>query len=253
MRKVTGDTLDWCRICGKWVHRKDLVRQRRPELNLVGQNLFTYSNYNATLWSCTATDGGKTSQTPRGQYLKIVYDESSSPTHTLTGGTQTWTGSGTFSSGSVDVSAYSTYVVSARVGTRQDEEYPLLTVVVKADSATLATWTIRGGSNRVFGTGSTLSLADPSSVVFSFVVSSSLDPDDDFNWWIDEMQLEGNASKPGQYKLTTGSAVTVTSDTMVWEVTTVCPVCRTKHNRLVDTSGETVLPPEVIRTNIEAP
>ena len=60
---------------------------------------------------------------------------------------------------------------------------------------------------------------DPSVVVgFYITVTGS-------NWWADRMQLEKNATVPGQFVKTSGSTVSNTTDQTLMTQRKVCPNC----------------------------
>ena len=232
---------DSCDVCGRDVHRKDLVRTQVRFLNAHGSNYFLTSSYNSSYWNCNATDKGNLACGPTdGGRVKVSFDN----TVTEALGAQTWSGTGKVmrSTSAVDASTWTTFVVSAEVGPwftwsagdsefdggheAQTAELSITMGLCDSDGnnkTSERTWTGLRTQQRVWCSVTVADIASPlsSSAVYVYwtvtVTGSGY-------WYIDSMQIEKNATSPGTFKPTAGAAVDIT-DTKSMAVRKVCPNC----------------------------
>lgn len=221
--------LSRCDVCGRKTHRSDLVLQSQETKEVAGNNYFTYSSYSTSGWIGFATDAGKTSA---GTGCGLYMDTPGLSTTTmeqpdLLGGVQTWTGTGSVcATVAVDASAGTNICVSAWVGAKQDNTSPSMTVAMGFCNASYAiltterTWTLTN-SQRVWFTTPVASItsADPAALRVYFTITNT------GSWWIDEMQFELDATKPGEFVETTGAAK-VSTGSRVYHSKKVCKQCR---------------------------
>ena len=220
-----------CDVCGRPTHIKDLVIQNQEGLALEGENKFLYSAYDSTKWSCTATDGGATSYGPYcGLYMNTPGLSSTTVEQpTLLGGVQTWSGNGVLRTITTATSASgdTNICISAMAGVKQDETAADITIVMGLCNSGYTvlepqkTWTFTGGHKRIWFTvpvASLLSLSSSALFAYFDVTCSG-------EWWICEMQWE-DATKPGTFIETSGTAVTNTADSRKYSAHKVCKRCR---------------------------
>ena len=223
--EVTGRRLDRCDMCGRKTHRYDLVMQAQDELLSIASNNFLYSSYNSTFWTCSSTDAGVISWGPRETH-RYAITEGATPSTAVSGGIQTWTGSGTFrSSTAVDASSWTNLVFSCHVGAHQTNTTPTFTVVMGfcdsggTSKTTERTWTVNG-SKRIWFTKAISGISGPSTLYCYLTVTNV------GSWWVDKLQLEKNATVPGTFATTIGTAINRTTEQRVTRVHKVCPECR---------------------------
>jgi hypothetical protein len=248
--------LDRCDLCGKKIHKKDLVytnvRYNRPQ----GMNYFTYSRYNSALWSMTnlTATGSYDGFGPNdhGNRVKVGHGAAygSYETTTEQGGAPTFTfdetsesGEGkVYTSSAVDCSTWTSLVFGLYIGPYHDNrvgsdydsavETSTMTVAIGVGASSgVKTQTLRTVTGVKSGrhVWAKLNLADlnaaitDSTVYFWVSITFSPTPTGDFKIWFDWMQLEKNASVPGAYIETIGSALDYTTEAKLMTVLKVCP------------------------------
>lgn len=221
--------LSRCDVCGRKTHRADLVLQSQETKEVAGNNYFTYSSYSSSGWACGATDAGAISY---GTGCGLYMDTPGLSTTTmeqpdLLGGVQTWTGNGTFrATVAVDASSATNICVSAWVGAKQDNTSPSMTVVMgfcDADGVVLTTertWTLTNSTRVWFTTAVADITAATTSELYVYLTVTNAG-----SWWINELQFDLGATKPGDFVETTGAAKTSTGS-RVYHSKKVCKHCR---------------------------
>jgi hypothetical protein len=243
---VLGRQQDRCDVCGRNVHRKDLIRTQVRFLNAAGQNYFVTSTYDSTNWACNGTDKGNIAIGPNGDAETVSISIADGSAVTERNGEQTWSGSAKDfrSITAVDVSGATTFCVSAEIGpwfpassgdsefdgghAAQTGEVTVAMGLCDADGNNKAlqrTWTAQRSQARVWFQMNVADIASPlasSGIYVYFTITLSASGP---YWYVTSMQLEKNVTSPGVFKPTTGAAVDIT-DTKTLTVRKVCPRCR---------------------------
>lgn len=223
--------LDRCDVCGKKIHRQELVRTQMRYLKPQSSNQFLYSSYSATGWACDATDGGEIGIGTRADKTRTKV--ASDGTVSIVNGVQCWQGSGSYRSIlGVDVSSAAKFTVSAVVAPYYTSESPELSITMglcDADGANTTserTWTTSGLA-RTWYTVTVGNIASPLAASSVYVYWSVTPADEDQYWQIEDCQLELDATgdKPGEFVKSTGSSITVATDTETMTTRKVCPDC----------------------------
>jgi len=268
---VRGRRLDLC-SCGRWVHRDDL-RLATQEINYgIENNNFLTSYYNSSYWTCTAEDEGEVSvgaepnkaryQPPWTRTTTTMNGETITAidyvTSTAVDMTQTWSGDGVYyySSG-VNASTWTSLVVSCTIGTYHRETAPALTATMGFCDANGANaveemsypFTIRSGVTLWF----TKDIADldgslSSSALYPYV---SVTADSGVKWWVDRCSIEKDATRPGNFVRTKGTAVNRTETERTLAVVKVCKKCRKQIFKDVDPNRFIEGPIEALDTDTE--
>ena len=243
--------LDRCDLCGRKIHRKDLVRTNvrynRPE----GSNYFTYSRYDSTLWdltNLTATgsydafgpqDHGNRVRVGEGAAYGSYEDTTEiggSPTFTITSPGKLFTKTG------FDASAWTSLVVGGHFGIYHDnrdgtgsdddvENIPITVAIGVGATTGVTTQTLRTVSGIKSGmqVWAKLNLADLNAAISSadvfFWATITLDstPVGNYKVWFDWMQCQKDLTRPGAYISTAGAALDYTSEQKLMTVIKVCP------------------------------
>ena len=191
--------LDRCDVCGDKYHRSSLVRTQVEFLEEKAENFFNYSSYDGTYWVVDdASDGGNESYGNRCDNVRLSLDDDND--FSYINGVQTWTGDGTFRSTTRSPSANASTVLtfSAIVGAHEQNTSPEMTVVMGVTNSdgsvkqAIRSWTINT-MTRVWFSETAGDLADyglGSDEEQYFYIQVTNDGD----WWIDELQLEGNTT-----------------------------------------------------------
>lgn len=219
-----------CDYCGDWVAMSTLVRKRMRWLQPQGRNDFPYSEYDGTnFWVCGATYDGRTSIGTNAMAAHAIVNADNTVTNV--DGSPTFTGSGTIrSTDATDISAWTSFVMAAEVGTHQQSQSSLTIVLGLANSdgsvlTPLRTFTSRGNKRRVWVTANIADLGAYATSTAYFYITTTVSVAGS-KWFIDSMQLEKDATTPGQYVKTTGAATTYATDAMAEGMLVVCPKCR---------------------------
>jgi len=250
----TGRQLDHCDVCNDEVHRHKLVRTQVAYELPAGMNLLTQSSYDGTVLVCDASDLGTISLGPVSHECRFQVDDDDNMTEV--GGSQTWSGAGDFrSTVAVDVSAYTSIVVSAQAGPYQQDTAGVDTFIMGlcdssgANKSSQRTWPLVPGM-RIWFAMDVADIASPlsSSGIYVYVTGGG----NATKWFVDELQIEGCTSaastvKPGTFIKTTGSAVNRTTPTATKTVAKVCPDCFEKIWR---TSQERGIPKGLVEPPI---
>ncbi len=230
--------LDRCDVCGKKIHRKDLVRTQARYNRPQGNNYFLYSSYDGSFW---VNDGNSTLQTQamglgpdsEDARVKIASDN----TTTQIRGSKTFlldtSPSITYTASSTDISSFTSFVFGVYVGQYHANADPaVLTVEIGNCDATIENLyalrevTTRSGRH-VWASANIADLnlgVTPATAYFYVRVSAT--SSEDFYYWIDWMQLEKNASRPGAFISTSGSALDYTTDKKMMTSVKVCNRCK---------------------------
>lgn len=236
--------LDRCDVCGTKIHKMDLVRTQvrynRPE----GNNYFTYSYYDGTFWT---NDGTVTKQSndwglgPDSEDARVRIGSESGFTDTITtteiGGAATFLLDSSpaiiYTGSSTDISAYTSFVFGVYVGQyhANDDQAEMTVEIGNCNSDASSTYslkseTIRAGKH-IWVRANIADLdanVDTSAAYFYIKVTAS--SDEDYYFWVDWMQLEKDASRPGAFINTSGSALAYTTDQKLLTTAKVCPDCK---------------------------
>jgi hypothetical protein len=250
---VLGRQLDRCDVCGRKIHKMDLVRTNVDFLANEAQNYMTYSTYDSSIWDTWyGTDAGNISigPYPDRSRISIADDNTTSlingtPTITVASGVGPYVGYARIRStnwGGQDLSSWNSLTFSFDYGFHQEDTTPDAYVRVwMYDSANQAQKFIeterQTGQHRVWGTidmvdvNSDLDLTD---VLFhvAFVTYGGGE-----RIWVDRFQLEKDVSTPGTFVTTSGSAVD-RAETPMTTVRKVCPNCRERVLRKSERYGK---------------
>jgi len=265
-------TLDFCQACNRVVKRVELKRRIRAGCLPAGQNLFDYSSYEGTYWKVVdATYEGNLSMGPWLHKWIEGNEPGSDDTYSREPGSPTFTvQSGVFYEATeFDLSDWTSWVISAEVGPKHDEtenlkvSYTFNTKSILADTSVVytshKTYSGVDYQQRIWwcGTQADLAAVNPASIAFSIVPISdawTADGTSESYFWIDNIQLEKNVLKPGNFVQTTGSAIDLRGHVQTYQVGEVCPRCKEK---LPTHSGKykphTVGTPVIVPNDIEVP
>jgi hypothetical protein len=255
--------LDRCDICGRKVHKKDLVRTNVDFLAPEATNYFNHSSYNATSWDTSVwagvTDSGNISTGPYADRSRVVISDDNTRTESF--GTQTWTvgnPGGPYSgvlilrSHVIDMSSWDSFVVSFDFGFQDQDtsDKKIMVYTLIRDDQSYTGGNASGIHRRFQGyyssgrywwysktadiNGIPSNVVDLSSAYFFIGIGTYTGGE---KVWVDRMQLEKNASKMGAFAPTTGASVDRT-DSRMMTVRKVCANCREpllsrseQHNR----------------------
>ena len=206
MVEVTGHQLDRCDVCGKKVHKRDLVLTQVDFMSPSGNNYIQQSSY-ASGWFCTATDAGRISSGPYADRMRIVISDDNTRTESF--GTQTWDGAGTFYGLGTIATGWTSFVFAADVGPYDRETSPEMTFtlgIIDSDGnnpVVYRTVTTAGSTRAWF----TLDIADipagkTAAALYPYIATTSTN-----KWWVDRIQIEKDVSKMGTFIPTSGSHV----------------------------------------------
>lgn len=226
--------LDRCDICGRKVHIKDLVRTEFNYLRPAGTNYFDYSYYDGTFW---VEDGNITQQSgdwcvgPDGEDARVKISLDNTTTEVY--GSKTFLLDSSpaiiYTASSVDISGWTNFCLGVYVGQYHQNEDPAeISVEIgncNSDASTtysLATRTTRS-MRHCWVTANVADLdsnVDPSSTYWYVKITAS--SDEDFYFFIDWMQLEKDAARPGAFISTAGATEDLAAETRVWRVQKTC-------------------------------
>jgi hypothetical protein len=224
---VIGRQLDRCDVCGKKVHKINLVRTNVDFLSPTGNNYVKYSSYSSGGWSYgTTVDAGAISIGTYADRSRVVIGDDNTTTESF--GSQTWTGAGrVYATGdAVDLSSWSSLVLAADVGPYERNTDHALTVVLGTQDSNdgnrqvLSTWTI-SNATRVWV------YKTPSDITFPTNFNAYIEVTPNTagqKWWFDRVQLEKNATKMGTFIPTSGSSIDQT-DSRSMIMRKVCKSC----------------------------
>jgi hypothetical protein len=237
--------LDRCDICGKKIHRKDLVRTQARYNRPQGNNYFQYSSYDGTFWAIAANCTAHSEDMGFGPDAEDCRAKiSSSNTLTEIKGAKTFllTTSGEpaiiYTTESTDISAFTSFVFGIYVGQYHANEDPaVLTVEIGNCTSGASTLyelletTTRSGKH----VWTSVNIADLDSNVDTsatyWYVRASATSSENFYFWIDWMQLEKDASRPGAFISTNGAAIDYTTDSKRLTTVKVCNRCKEQLTR----------------------
>jgi len=230
MVEAIGYQLDRCDVCGKKVHRRDLVRTQVEFLAAEGSNYLNYSSYNVSGWTIrTAADAGVISIGPYADRARVRVADDNTLTEIL--GSQTMTGTGALTTDQgIDASSWTSLVFAVDVGPYHRSTSPELTVVLSlcdsdgsSNLETLATFTTKGDM-RAWGT---IDIADMPASKSSSELYFRVDvtPATGEKWWVDRMQVAKDMVKLGTFVPTSGASVD-RIDTTMMTMRKVCTNCR---------------------------
>jgi hypothetical protein len=193
-------------------------------------NLLTQSSYDGTVLVCDATSQGTISVGPNAHDCRFKVNDDD--TLTEVNGSQTWSGSGDFrSTVAIDVSGYTSIVVSAECGPYQQDTAGLDTFIMGlcdsagANKSAQRTWSLVPGM-RIWFAMDVADVASPlsSSGIYVYITGGG----NATKWYVDDLHVEGRTSaasgqKPGNFIRTTGSAVIRSTPVAAETVAKVCP------------------------------
>jgi hypothetical protein len=220
--------LDRCDVCGTKIHRNELVRTQVEFVLPEGSNYIVQSSYDGSHW--TTDDSADLGGISVGVYadhqrLSLADDN----TFTELNGAQT------FSSGKkiyttvacTNPTSWSSLCFSAEVGPYHRSTSPSMTVSLGVfDIGSPSTlyeikeWT--GNTQRRMwwtATPSEITAAGATLGTLGFYIKVT-----GTAWWADRLQLEKNATSPGNFIKTSGTAIDRTEETSM-AVRKVCPSC----------------------------
>jgi hypothetical protein len=238
---VTGRQLDRCDICGNKAHKHDLVRTQVEYLQHAGSNSIIQSSWDNSHWADNdSADLGEISVGVYADYQRLSLDTSNDFTekngaHTVSTAKMLYT-----TVAMTDPSAWTNVCFSFEGGPYHRSTTPETTftfgVYDIGDTATLyqqKSWTTKT-QRRMWWTATPAELtADGvtlSTLGFYIVGTGS-------SWWADCFQCE-DATEPGNFIATNGSAVTESVDAARKSVRKVCPRCRERVWRVSEQYGK---------------
>ena len=222
-----GLQLDRCDVCGDKTHRGRLVRTQVEFLELAANNYIIQSSYDGSHWDTTDTaDLGAISVGANADWQRLTLD-SDNDLSELRGAETFSTGKRIYTTvASDDLTSWDSMVFSAEVGPYHRSTTPDLTVTLMVNTIAsppieVRVWTINT-QTRVWWTATPAEVAvlgaDPADCGFTISVAGG-------HWWADRMQLDKDATVPGQYVKTSGSTVSNTTDQTLMTQRQVCPNC----------------------------
>lgn len=234
--------LDRCDVCGKKIHRKDLVRTQvrynRPE----GNNYFPYSYYDGTFW---VTDGRCSLHTenmgwgPDSEDFRAKIGSDNTVTEIK--GAKTFllvSSPSVIYSGGVDISSFTSFVFGIYVGQYHANADPaILTVTIgNCDAWGESQYPLRSVttlSGRHIWVYAKIADLDPNVTPATayFYAKVAATSSEDFYFWIDWMQLEKNAIRPGSFINTNGEALSYTTEAKRLTTAKVCNRCKEQLTR----------------------
>jgi len=237
---VTGRRLGYCN-CGRLVHWEDLRMARDVFLQPQSENRLTYSSYNSALWTCDdAADAGAISEGPFLHNYTITYDTDNNASES--GGSQTWTGTGTLrTKNGTDCSSATSICFAFEVGPYHRSESPALTIesgLCNSDGSSLfaeKTLTDSVGQRKVYWSKNIADI-DSSLSASELYFYIKVTPVSGQKWFADRVQLEFNKSEPGVFVATSGTATAYSSQQRIWRVVRTCPDCRLYLTKTIDTT-----------------
>lgn len=239
---VIHQTLDRCDVCGKKLHKKDLVRTQVRYNRPSGNNYFSYSHYDGTFWQIAANCTAHTEDMglgPDAEDCRAKIDESNTVTEIRGAKTFLLSPAGEaaiiYTGSSTDISSFTRFVFGVYVGQyHANADQAALTVAIgNCDAAASVLYELKSKTIR---TGQHIwvaaDIADLDSNVDTsatyWYVSFTASSDEDYYFWVDWMQLEKDATRPGAFISTAGAAVDHTSETKIMTSAKVCSRCREK-------------------------
>ena len=229
MVEAIGRQLDRCDVCGKKVHKVDLVRTQVAFLAPAGSNYLTYSSYNASGW--TADTMSASTSTSIGVYAdrsRVRTTDDNTSTGIL--GPTTWDGAGTLrSSSAIVASSWTSLVFAADVGPYERETDPSMTFLAGlcdsagANKSQQLSVTTKGATRLWF----TVDIADvpatlAAATLYFYITTSSTN-----EWWADRLQVIKDATcLQGQAFIPTFGASVDRVDTASMTMKKVCGSCR---------------------------
>jgi len=266
-------TLDFCQACNRVVKRVELKRRIRAGCLPAGQNLFDYSTYEGTYWKVVqATYEGNLSMGPWLHKWIKGNEPGSDDTYSREPGSPTFSAQlgVLYETTEFDLTDWTSWVFSCEVGPKHDETTNLEVTYAITSKSTLLddsvvyttqkTYSAVKYQQRIWWCGTQADLAglNPARMQFSIYCTSdgwtALGGDNVSYFWIDNLQLENDVLKPGNFVQTTGSAIDLRGHVQTYQVGNVCPECKEK---LPTHSGKykphTVGTPVIIPNDIEVP
>jgi hypothetical protein len=237
---VIGRQLDRCDICGKKVHKINLVRTNVEFLSPEGQNYFPHSSYSSDEWDIWyGSDAGTVSIGPYADRARVSISDDN--TATEISGSQTFTVQAGVSSydgylrlrttnwGGQDLSSWNSLVFSFDYGFYQQEEHPEASVKVwlydETNDVEKPLEISRTSGGRRVSAYFDLSTAgadfDASSVYFHIIFITYSGGE---KIWIDRIQLEKDVTTMGTFIPTSGSAIDQ-SESRSMTMRKVCKSC----------------------------
>lgn len=222
--------LDRCDVCGDKTHRDSLVRTQVEFLELAANNYCIQSSYDASHWTTNdAAALGAISVGPNADWQRLSLGADN--TLSELNGVQTFSTTKMIYTtvATTDLTSWSNMVFSAEVGPYHRSTTPDLSVVLGVYNIgtigslfPLKTWTINT-QTRVWWTATPAEVlaagAALTTVGFYIVATGG-------HWWADRMQLDKNATVPGQFVSTSGTAVDNSSDQILMTQRKVCNNCQ---------------------------
>ena len=203
--------LDRCDICGRKVHKKDLVRTNIDALAVGGSNYLIESSYGTSWTIATASDAGAISSGPYADVMRVSIDDSNNTTEVF--GSQTWSGSGVLRSNTaIDASTWTSLVFVADMGPYDRETSPEISFKIGlcdsdgSNKEQYGLWLVNSSTRAWF----TFNIADTpvskSSNALHFYISATAVGK---KWWVDRMQVIKDAThiRDNAFIPTTGAAV----------------------------------------------
>ena len=227
--------LDRCDVCGKKIHRKDLVRTQMRYVKFEGTNYLLYSSYNSSFWSCDASDVSTIGMGPHGDEsrVQIALDN----TVSQISGSQSWSGTGTFrSTTATDLSSLTTFTFSCELGPL----YSYSSNVGSIAELTVAmgicdedgnnkdlqrTWSGLRSQTKCWYNMDVADIASPlsSSTVYFYITVTVSGTN---YWFVDDLTVEGGKTAPTTFLKAAGAAISNSADAKSMAVVKACKNCR---------------------------
>lgn len=234
--------LDRCDVCGKKLHRKDLVRTQVRYNRPSGNNYFLNSYYDGTFWTIAAnctTHSEDMGLGPDSEDCRAKISESNTLTEIK--GAKTFLLSPTgetaiiYTASPTNISSFTRFVFSVYAGQYHANEDPaVLTVAIgNCDSSASTLYELKEVTTRsgrhiwVAADVADLDSNVDTSATYWYI-SFRATSDENYYFWVDWMQLEKNATRPGAFIRTSGAAVDHTTEAKIMTSAKVCSRCREK-------------------------
>ena len=246
-----GFQLDRCDVCGDKIHRSRLVRTQVEFLEKAGNNYVIQSSYDNSYWTTNDTaDLGGISIGQNADWQRLSLSDDNVLTELRGAETFSTTKMIYTTAATDDLTSWDNMVFSAEVGPYHRSTTPSISVVLGVYNIgtlgslfPLKTWTINT-QTRVWWTATPAAVlaagAALTTVGFYIAVTGS-------SWWADRMQLDKDATIPGQFVGTSGAVVDNSADQQLLTQRKVCKNCieriLSKSNRFGRTDESPVADP----------
>jgi hypothetical protein len=224
---VIGRQLDRCDICGKKVHKINLVRTNVEFLAPEATNYISSSETSSGWLTDGLANAGSISIGPYVDEARLSVGDDN--TVTLINGVQTWDGAGSLLSGGAIVNdgVWDTIVFSADIGPYERETEPEINISIGlcdsdgSNKVEFASYKRSSGARMWFAAtrAEVVSAGKNPNTVYFYITNSNAN-----KWWASRIQVERDATRPGAYAAVTTAGID-RIDTPMMTMRKVCKSC----------------------------